>query len=178
MGAPQSSGSTSRRPEWHRFSSHNSNAHRAWLETAAVTCTPWDSFVCLERLGFPAHSFWHGPSRGGQEQEGQWPQALANAPGTGTPPSLGSHSTERWWSIWVTPCCLLPEGPVLHRHSPGSSASSLGGASLKHPVLGTPQMHRAHSLGLPLSPPRCPERGGSSAAPGSAPWGTRTQIPA
>lgn len=56
---------------------------------------PWDSSACLERLGFPVHSFWHCPSRGGQQQEGQWLLAPANAPGTRTPPSLGSHSTER-----------------------------------------------------------------------------------
>lgn len=50
--------SASRRPEWHRFISHNCIACRAWLKTAAVKRAQWDSFPWLERQGFPALSFW------------------------------------------------------------------------------------------------------------------------
>lgn len=88
---------------------------------------------------------------------------MANAPGTRILPSLGSHSMERSlgkehlghsllsppWETW---------GPALPRHSQGSPASSLGGVSLKHSVLGIPQMGRsdAEPRGCPSASPSVP----------------------
>lgn len=178
MGAAQSSGSTSQRPEWHRFSSHNSNTHRAWLQTTAVTSTPWDSFACLER------PFLHIPSGTAQGGEGRSRKG-----------SDHSH-----WQMLQAPghrpawaATARKGGGVFGSLPAVSSRGDLGTCppqtqprqlcqpyrrSLSNTVLGIPQICRADSPGLPLSTPSFPKHRDPSAALGSALWGTKIPIPA
>ena len=125
--------SASRWPEWHRFISHNCVACRAWLKTAAVKCTQWDSFPWLEMQGFPALSFWvlELPKQGragGRKGSGRRPAPSGAC-------CKGNHPKIPLLPEWEAACRgdALP-GSGLHAETPGATEGQVSHARGRHTV--------------------------------------------